>query len=97
MVKSICIRAVHRVADAADRQSHGPLTQSGHTEVRWSVGHWALRLLVSNPDVHAWATRRTRRLHTHTVRVALARRLLVGISVSQRNSAPFSLQRCLAV
>ena len=69
---------VPRVADSADRQSHGPLTKRGNTEVRWIVGQWALRLLASNPDVQASATRRTRRLPANTVRVALAREQVVA-------------------
>jgi transposase len=70
---------VPRVADAADRQSHGPLTKGGNAEVRWIVGQWALRLLASHPQVQAWARTRMRRLHTNKVRVALARRLFVGL------------------
>jgi len=47
--KQLCAYAglVPRVADSADRQSHGPLTKGGNTEVRWIVGQWALRLLAS--------------------------------------------------
>ena len=97
--QQLCASAgvVPRVADAADRQSHGPLIKNGNTEVRWIVGQWALRLLASNPEVQTWATRRARRLHTNKIRVALARRLLVGIYVSQRKDEPFSLQRGLAM
>jgi len=87
---------VPRVADSADRQHHGRLTKRGNAEVRWIVGQWALRLLASNPQVQVWATARTRRLHKNKVRVALARRLLVGGYVSQRKGEPFSLPRCLA-
>ncbi len=86
-----------RVADSAERQSHGPLTKGGNAEVRWIVGQWALRLLASHPLVQTWATRQARRLHTNKVRVALARRLLVGLSVSQCKGEPFSLQRGLIV
>ena len=78
--KQLCAYAglVPRVADSADRQSYGPLTKRGNTEVRWVVGQWALRLLASNPDVQASATRRTRRLPANTVRVALAREQVVA-------------------
>jgi len=82
--KQLCAyaRLVPRVADSADRQSHGPLTKGGNAEVRWIVRQWALRLLASHPLVQAWATRRARRLHTNKIRVALARSLLVGLSIS---------------
>jgi transposase len=97
--KQLCAYAglVPRVADAADRQSHGPLTKGGNAAVRWIVGQWALRLVASHPHVQAWGTARARRLHTNKLRVALARRLLVGLYASQCKGEPFSLQRCLAV
>ena len=41
-------------------------------------------------------TARARRLHKNKGRVALARRLLVGVYVSHRKGEPFSLRRCLA-
>ena len=85
---------VPRVADASDRQHHGRLTKCGNAEVRWIVGQWALRLLASTPLGQAWATARARRLHKNKVRVALARRLLVGVYASHRKGEPFSLQRC---
>jgi transposase len=96
--KQLCSYAglVPRVTDSADRQNHGRLTKRGNAEVRWILGQWALRLLASNPQVQAWATARARRLHKNKVRVALARRLLVGIFVSPHKGEPFSLQRCLA-
>ena len=96
--KQLCSYAglVPRVTDSADRQNHGRLTKRGNAEVRWILGQWVLRLLVNNPQVQAWAAARARRLHKNKVRVALARRLLVGIFVSQRKGEPFSLQRCLA-
>jgi transposase len=96
--KPLCASAglVPRVADSADRQRRGRLTKGGNAEVRWSVGPWALRLLASNPQVQAWASARAR-LHKNKVRVALARRLLVGGYVSHCKGEPFSLQRCLAV
>jgi transposase len=96
--KQLCSYAglVPRVSDSADRQNHGRLTKRGNAEVRWILGQWVLRLLANNPQVQAWATARARRLHKNKVRVALARRLLVGLFVSQRKGEPFSLQRCLA-
>jgi transposase len=96
--KQLCSYAglVPRVTDSADHQNHGRLTKRGNAEVRWMVGQWALRLLANNPLMQAWATARARRLHKNKVRVALARRLLVGIFVSQHKGEPFSLQRCLA-
>jgi transposase len=85
-----------RVTDSADRQHPGRLTKRGNAEVRWIVGQWALRLLASNPLVQAWATSRARRLHKNKVRVALARRLLVGVYVCHRKGEAFSLPRGLA-
>src|SRR5262249_58724676 len=38
----------------------------------------------------------TRRMHKNKVRLALARRLLVGLYVSHRRGEEFSLDRCLA-
>jgi hypothetical protein len=35
-------------------------------------------------------------MHQNKVRMALARRLLVGLYVSQARGEPFSLTRCLA-
>jgi transposase len=96
--KQLCAYAglVPRVADSSERQPHGRLTKRGNAEVRWIVGQWALRLLASNPLVQAWATARARRLHKNKVRVALARRLLVGVYVRHRKGEPFSLPRCLS-
>jgi transposase len=96
--KQLCAYAglVPRVADSADRQHHGRLTKRGNAEVRWIVSEWAVRLLTRDPAVQAWAQSRVRRLHKNKLRIALARRLLVGVYVSQTKGEEFSLRRCLA-
>jgi transposase len=88
---------VPRVSDSADRQNHGRLTKRGNAEGHWILGQWGLRLFAGNPQVQAGATARARRLHKNKVRVAWARRLLVGLFVSPRKGDPFSLQRRLAL
>jgi transposase len=96
--KQVCAYAglVPRVANSGDTQHHGRLTKRGNPEVRWIVGEWAVRLLAGHPTVQAWARPRLRRMHQNKVRMALARRLLVGLYVSQARGEPFSLTRCLA-
>jgi transposase len=96
--KQICAYAglVPRVANSGDTQHHGRLTKRGNPEVRWIVSEWAVRLLAFNPQARAWARPRLRRMHQNKVRMALARRLLVGVYVSQTRCEEFSLERCLA-
>jgi transposase len=96
--KQICAYAglVPRVANSGDTQHHGSLTKRGNPEVRWIVSEWAVRLLAFNPQARAWARPRLRRMHQNKVRMTLARRLLVGVYVSQTRSKEFSLERCLA-
>jgi len=95
--KQLCAYAglVPRVANSGDTQHHGRLTKRGNPEVRWIVSEWAVRLLAGHPQAQAWARPRLRRMHQNKVRMALARRLLVGLYVSQARGEPFSLQRCL--
>lgn len=85
-----------RVANSADTQHHGRLTKRGNAHLRWLLTEWAVRLLAFHPEVQAWAVARRRRMHQNKVRVALARRLLVGVYVSQCRAELFSLTRCLA-
>jgi transposase len=96
--KEVCAYAglVPRVANSGDTQHHGRLTKRGNPELRWIVGEWAVRLLAGHPGVQAWAQPRLRRMHKNKVRMALARRLLVGLYVSHAHEEPFSLTRCLA-
>lgn len=96
--KQVCAYAglVPRVANAGDTQHHGRLTKRGNPEVRWIVSEWAVRLLAFDPYARAWARPRLRRRHKNKVRMALARRRLAGVYVSQTRRAEFSLERCLA-
>jgi hypothetical protein len=84
------------VANSGDTQHHGRLTKRGNREVRWIVSEWVVRLLTGHPQAQSWAQPRLRRMHQNKVRMALARRLLVGLYVSQARGEPFLLQRCLA-
>jgi transposase len=86
---------VPRVAQSADTAHHGRLTKRGNRELRFVLGQWAVRLLAKDPTAQRWAAPRLRRMHKNKVRVALARRLLVGLYVCQRRGQPFDLQRCL--
>jgi transposase len=87
---------VPRVANSADKSHHGPLTKRGNPELRWIVSEWAVRLLSRHERVRAWAAPMLRRMHKNKVRMALARRLLVGCYVMLRRGEVFSLDRCLA-
>lgn len=87
---------VPRVAQSADTSHHGRLTKRGSRELRWTLSQWAVRLIASDPRVKAWARPRLRRAHKNKVRIALARRLLVGVYVMLSRGEVFSLERCLA-
>jgi transposase len=97
--KQVCAYAglVPRVANSGDTQHHGRLTKRGNPEIRWIVSEWAVRLLAFDPHARAWARPRLRRMHQNKVRMALARRLVAGVYVSQTREEEFSLERCLAV
>lgn len=87
---------VPRVTQSADKSHHGRLTKRGNRELRWILSQWAVRLLARDPGVRAWAKPRLRRMHGNKVRIALARRLLVGVYVMLSRGEVFSLDRCLA-
>jgi hypothetical protein len=72
------------------------LTKRGNRELRWIVSQWAVRMLSRNPLVQAWAAPHLRRMHRNKVRMALARRLLVGVYIMLSRGEAFSLERCLA-
>ena len=97
--KQVCAYAglVPRVANSGDTQHHGRLTKRGNPELRWIVSEWAVRLLAFDPHARAWARPRLGRMHQNKVRMALARRLLAGVYVSQTRGEEFSLERCLAI
>lgn len=87
---------VPRVAQSADTSHHGRLTKRGSRELRWTLSQWAVRLMATNAHVKAWAEPRLRRAHKNKVRIALARRLLVGVYIMLRRGEVFDLERCLA-
>lgn len=85
-----------RVANSADKAHHGKITKRGNSEVRWILNEWAVRLLAKNALVQRWAAPLLRRMHKNKVRIALARRLLIGVYFMLRRGELFSLERCLA-
>jgi transposase len=86
---------VPRVANSGDRSHHGRLAKSGSSELRWILSQWAVRLLAYHPLARQWAEPLRRRLHGNKIRIALARRLLVGVYVTLSRGETFSLERCL--
>jgi len=87
---------VPRVNQSADRSHHGKLTKHGNKELRWIVSQWAVRMLSHSPLVQQWAAPYLRRMHKNKVRMALARRLLIGVYIMLSRGEEFSLERCLA-
>ena len=85
-----------RVANSADKAHHGKITKRGNSELRWILSEWAVRLLTRNPLVKRWAAPLLRRMHKNKVRIALARRLLIGVYFMLRRGEAFSFERCLA-
>lgn len=85
-----------RVANSADKAHHGKITKRGNSEIRWILSEWAVRLLSRNPLVQRWAAPLLRRMHKNKVRIALARRLLIGVYFMLRHGVAFSLERCLS-
>jgi len=88
---------VPRVSQSADRAHHGRMTKQGNPELRWITSQWAVRLLTSDPLVRGWAAPLRRRLHANKVRMALARRLLVGVWFTLTRGVAFDLRRCLGL
>lgn len=84
------------ILSAKDTGHHGRITRRGNRELRWALSEWAVRLLASNELARNWARPRLQRMHRNKVRMALARRLLVGVYVTLRTGQEFSLDRCLA-
>ena len=85
-----------RVANSADKSHHGRITKRGNRELRWILTQWSVRLLSFNSTVKEWATPLLSRMHRNKVRMALARRLLIGIYVMMTRGDVFTLKRCLA-
>lgn len=86
---------VPRVTASADRAHHGRMTHRGNRELRYILGQWAVRLLTRDPRAKAWARPMLGRMHKNKVRVALARRLLIGVWVLLARGEVFSLERSL--
>jgi len=86
---------VPRVSQSADKAHHGKLTKQGNPELRWILSQWAVRLMKDDSHVRAWAQRLRRRVHKNKARMALARRLLVGLWVMLTRGEVFDLRRCL--
>jgi transposase len=86
---------VPRVSQSADKAHHGRMTKQGNPELRWILSQWAVRLMKDDPLVRAWAQRLRRRVHKNKARMALARRLLVGLWVMLTRGEEFDLRRCL--
>jgi len=86
---------VPRVHQSADKAHHGRMTKQGNPELRWILSQWAVRLMKDDPLVRAWAQRLRGRVHKNKARMALARRLLVGVWVMLTRGDAFDLRRCL--
>lgn len=86
---------VPRVNQSADKAHHGRMTKQGNSELRWILSQWAVRLIKDDPDVRAWAQTLRRRVHKNKARMALARRLLVGVWIMLTRGEVFDLSRCL--
>jgi transposase len=87
---------VPRVANSADKSNHGRITKRGNRELRWILSQWSVRLLSFNSIAREWAKPLLLRMHRNKVRMALARRLLIGIYIMLTRGEVFSLERCLA-
>lgn len=88
---------VPRVSQSADKAHHGAMTKQGNPELRWITSQWSVRLLTRDPVVQLWAAPLRRRLHANKVRMALARRLLVGVWFTLTRGVAFDLRRCLGL
>lgn len=92
------VGVVPRVSQSGEGHAHhGRMTKRGNAEVRWILCQWAVRLLTHDPTVKAWAARHRKRLAKNKLRMALARRLLIGIYKLLRTGEEFSMARCLGV
>jgi transposase len=90
--------AVPTVSQSGEGQAHhGRITKRGNRLLRWTLSQWAVRLLATHPVAKEWARRRSSNLTPNKRRLALARRLLVGVYRTLRHGEVFSLERCLGV
>lgn len=88
---------VPRVNSSADNRHHGRIVNHGNRELRYVLGEWAVQLLSRHPTVKAWAEPWLRRMPKNKLRVALARKLIVGVWRTMRTGEVFDLDRCLAI
>ncbi len=88
---------VPRVYQSADTAHHGRLTKRGNRELRHVLGEWAVRLIACDELVKKWAEPRLRKSHKNKVRMALARRLIIGVYKMLRTGEVFSMERCLGM
>lgn len=88
---------VPRVNQSGDTAHHGRLTKRGNRELRHVLGEWAVRLMSCDPLVAEWAKPRLKRSHRNKVRLALARRLLIGVYKMLSTGEAFDMQRCLGM
>lgn len=88
---------VPRVIESADRGYHGQLVSHGNRELRYVLGEWAVQLLSRHEAVKRWAEPKLRRSPKNKVRIALARRLLVGVWHTLRTGEVFRMERCLGL
>jgi transposase len=86
---------VPRVNQSADKAHHGRMTKQGNPELRWILSQWAVRLMKDDPSVRQWAEQLRKRVHKNKARMALARRLLVGVWAMLTRGEAFDLRRCL--
>jgi transposase len=87
---------VPSVSSSADRAHHGRLTKRGNREMRFILGQWATRLMARDQVVKRWAARHLKHKHKNKVKIALSRRLLVGVFVMLNRGEAFSMKKCLA-
>lgn len=87
---------VPRVSNSADKTHHGRITKRGNRELRWILTQWSVRLLSFDAVAKEWAKPLLLRMHRNKVRMALARRLLIGVYIMLTRGEVFSLKRCLA-
>ncbi len=95
------VAAYAGVAPSISQSGEGPghtgaITKRGSPHLRWILSQWAVRLLARHKTVQRWAARQRAR-SKNKIRLALARRLLVGTWVMLARGEIFDLERCLGL
>ncbi len=89
---------VPRVSQSGEGKAHhGRITKRGNGELRWILTQWAVRLLAFDPVTRKRAQGLGRKLPKNKLRVALARRLLVGVYMMRTRGEVFSMSRCMGI